>query len=310
MDDQISGGVAEAGNEPIEASTVERAKDFNLDYTGDEGIIEDETKTQVEPTVDEVEQKGQNLPLDEEQAASQEPQPEQPEKTDVETLQARINELSAIVNKYQQQELAARAQHPSAGAQPTTTPQQPQPQAVAPQQQSAPQMMPGQISNLDFLEGVENHIDLLETKEGLNSLLNKVASVAYTAAVQSASERIMREIPSLVQSSAQQQQAIASITGEFYQKNPDLVNFKQAVSMAAMQIYNEKPTLSLPEMLTEAAKRTREMLHISGAAQAKRRRVPAQPAGGSIRSSGGNRPSGATPQLTPQEQQILDLITF
>lgn len=117
----------------------------------------------------------------------------------------------------------------------------------------------------------------------------------------------MLRIPSIVSSSAQQQMAIENVTRDFYAANQDLVNFKQAVSMAAMQLYQENPNLLLPDLLSQAAARTREILHLKGINPGGKR-VPAQPAGNSVR--GGVDRSASEPQLSDQQKQILELLDF
>lgn len=191
--------------------------------------------------------------------------------------------------------------------------QQPQPQhQPQPQpQQSLAMPRPGETTTLDFLQG-QDHVDILSDAGKFNSLLNQVATVAFTAAVNAAQERIMTRIPEIVQASAQQQMEIHGMTERFYEANPDLVPYKQAVSMAAMQIHNEKPELALPDLLKGAAERTRNILRLTKTPAAPtsgaRQRRPAQPAGGSIRSQGGNRTPSGAPQMTDMERQIADLL--
>lgn len=284
-------GQNESGNIGAEAP-VEDSGDFSLDYSG-------EPEGSQEPQV------GENLPQSEPAPTEDVPKTDEvqiPEPIDqVAALQAKVNELTGIINGYQQKELLTQ---PQAQAQP-----QPQQQQTQEQAQQAAQTQPGQVSNLDFLQG-RDHIEILGDPAQFNNLLNQVCTVAFTAAVNAAQEKVMRQIPQLVQSSAQQQMAIQNITQQFYEQNKDLTNFRQAVSMAAMQLYNENPNLELPQLLQGAAQRTREMLHLAQAGvQNQRQRVPAQPAGGSVRSGGGNR-VGGQPEMTDQQKQILDLLTF
>lgn len=278
-------GQNESGNVGMEAP-VEDSGDFSLDYTG-------EPEGSQEPQV------GENLPQSEPaqtEEATQTDAVQTPEQVDpLAALQAKVNELTGVINGYQQKELLT---------QPQAQQQQTQEQA-----QQAAQTQPGQVSNLDFLQG-RDHIEILGDPAQFNNLLNQVCTVAFTAAVNAAQEKVMRQIPQLVQSSAQQQMAIQNITQQFYEQNKDLTNFRQAVSMAAMQLYNENPNLELPQLLQGAAQRTREMLHLAQAGvQNQRQRTPAQPAGGSVRSGGGNR-VGGQPEMTDQQKQILDLLTF
>lgn len=257
-------------------------QDYSLDFTGEE-----------------TDEKGQNLPLVEEQPAQEQTQEGQPTEqlqeqplSDVESLQRQLNDALGIINQYKQQELS-----------------QPKEQKQEPSQaQTLQAQQPGEVPKLDFLQG-RDHLDILQDPEKFNNLLCQVATVSFQAAVNAAQEQVMKRIPDIVQSAAQQQASVQSLTQEFYAKNPDLTPFKQAVSMAAMQLYNENPNLTLPDLLTQAGERTRGILRLSKAGAQPGRR-PAQPAGGSVRSAGGNRQQAGTPQMTEQERQILDLITF
>lgn len=164
----------------------------------------------------------------------------------------------------------------------------------------------GAVTDVDFLQGVSGdaYIDLLEDPAKFNKLLNTVASTAYIAAMNASQESIMRKIPDIVANSTNQQVYVNNATAEFYKNNPDLTMYKPAIAMAAMQIYNEQPNVSLPDLLTEAGKRTRDMLKLRPSSQ--RTRMPAQPAGRSI-IGGVDRASNGV-ALTDQERQILDLL--
>lgn len=274
-------------SQELESEGLEPSEDFSLDYDSSEGEQE----------------KPENLRLPEDSSSVEQPQtegeevaPPQTEEplSDLETLQRQYNEALGLLNQYKQKELLED---------PKTQAQEPQ-QNIAQQQQ---QLNQGEVPKLDFLQG-RDHIEILQDPEQFNSLLSSVATVAFNAAVQAAQDSIMTRIPEIVRTSAQQQISIENITKDFYSKNPDLANFRQAVSMAAMQLYNENPSLQLPELLSTAAQRTREMLRLTKTNTQQARR-PAQPAGGSIRSTGGSR-TQQTSQLSDQEQQILDLLNF
>lgn len=228
----------------------------------------------------------------------QEGQPQNEQPTDIEVLQSQLNDALGIISQYEQQKLL----NGQSQSQSNQQEQQSQPE------QSLKNVEPGEVVQLDFLRG-QDHIEILRDPEQFNNLLCQVATVSFNAAVQAAQEQVMRRIPNIVQSAAQQQQSISNITRDFYSKNPDLDKFRPAVSMAAMQLFNENPNLQLPDLLKGAAERTREMLRLSQSGVQRGRR-PAQPAGGSIRSAGGNRQPVGQPQLSDQEQQILDLLTL
>ena len=145
----------------------------------------------------------------------------------------------------------------------------------------------------------------MENRDSFNALLNKVATVAYNAAVMASQERILRQIPKVVETTANQQLQIKDIVGRFYATNKDLEPYKPAVSMAAIKLHNENPNMPLEEMLTKAAEETRRVLRIRPGVQ-NRQRVPAQPVGGGR--VGGDR-TQRSQTLSDQEQQILDLLS-
>lgn len=264
---QVNDG--EMGGGQVEESSM----DFPEDVT---------PPTEEQPQVPEVGTGEQNLP----------PSGEQPqEQTDpMEAMRQQLANVMGELQTYKQKEL----ENPS----PAAT------QAAAPSPLQS--VAPGQVSQLDFLQG-EDHVAILEDPAKFNNLLNKVATVAFNAAVNAAQEQVMRRIPGIVSSSAQQQVAIGDIVREFYTTNQDLAPFKQAVSMAAMQAFNEKPDLQLPELLALAAARTREILQLKGQVPG-RKRVPAQPAGNSVQ--GGVNRTASDPQLSDQQKQIADLLDF
>lgn len=242
----------------------------------------------VTPPAEEQPQAPEAAPGEQNLDGTEPPAQEQEDPTD--SLRRQLTEAMGLLSAYKQKEL----ENPSQAAT--------QAEAPSPLQSVAP----GQVSQLDFFQG-EDHVAILEDPAKLNGLLNKVATVAFSAAVNAAEERVMRRIPSIVSSSAQQHAAIGDTVRDFYSSNQDLVPFKQAVSMAAMQLYQEKPELQLPELLAQAASRTREILHLKGITPG-RKRVPAQPAGNSVR--GGVDRAASDPQLSDQQKQIADLLDF
>lgn len=162
---------------------------------------------------------------------------------------------------------------------------------------------PQEVSQLDFLNG-QAPTDFLESPEAFNGLLNKVATIAARAGQQAGYEMAMRTVPSVVQSSAQQQFQLQHAADNFYKTNADLVPFKKAVSMAALDYYSKNPGATPEQILEGAAVATRNILRMRGTTAG---RVPAQPAATPGVVGGAARTSGPA-QLTPLEQQILDTI--
>lgn len=283
-------------NEPTGQDT--NLDEFNLDYTGDSGNDAGvQNLNPTEPTSEEQPNEGQPNEGGELEPAPQpeggEPSLTEGEEDDAESLRRQLAEANLRLLQYEQ----GSAKQPQAQPQPEPAPTQPQQPSAFPQ-------MPNEVSSLDFI-GQEDHIRILESKESFNALLNKVATVAYNAAVMASQERILRQIPHVVETTANQQMQIKDIVGRFYSANKDLEPYKPAVSMAAIKLHNENPNMPLEEMLNKAAEETRKVLRIRPGTQA-RQRVPAQPVGGGR--VGGDRTTRPA-NLTEQEQQILDLLS-
>lgn len=259
--------------------TVEDSAEFDLDYTGD---AEAES---------EVQNLNANTPTTVEEPAQAQPAEETvpTEEDDVESLRQQLAEANLKLLQFEQSKSQEPAQ-PQPQPQPTPTPAFPK--------------MANEVSDIDFL-GQEDHLKYLENREMFNGLLNKVATVAFNAAVMASQERILRQIPAVVENTASQQARIREITSNFYTANSDLVPYKPAVSMAAIKLHNDNPSMPLEELLTKAAEETRRTLRIRPGTST-RPRVPAQPAGS------GRIGADRTPKtngLSEQEQQILDLLS-
>lgn len=278
----------------LESEGLSQSEDFSLDFSG---VSSEESEN------------GQNLPEDNlNQTQEQQTESQQTEElSNEDTLRNQLNDALAALNQYKQAELLNNPpQSQQANMQPQS--QQVQSQSQQVQQQNLKPWPSQDLPKIDFLQG-QDHIDILQDPGKFNELLCQVATLSFSAAVQAAQEEMMKKIPEIINTSTRQQVELENVTRDFYSKNQDLDKFRPAVSMAAMQLYNENPNLSLSEILSGAATRTREMLRLSQV-NSKPVRQPAQPAGGSIRSAGGNRQTPTGQQLTDQEQQILDLLTI
>jgi len=259
--------------------------EFDLDYSGEEQQVEavEEAPAEEAPAeVSQTEETEEGAVAEGETPAEEEAQPED----DLESLRQQLASSQLALLQLQKQQA-----------------QQVQPQAEAQPSMQLPNLA-NEVTSVDFLGG-EDHVSILESAEKFNALLNKVATVSANAAIAAAQERILRQIPQVVETTANQQMRIKDIVGRFYQANKDLEAYKPAVSMAAIQLHNANPSISLEELLSKAADETRKVLKIK-AGTVPRRRVPAQPVGsGKV---GGDRTSGQT-TLTEQEQQILELLS-
>lgn len=276
-------------SETTEVPNVETSSNdsnFDLDYTGDNP---DNSNNQIlEPPLGDA-QESQNTSVQQPpKDFSEKPQEESSDiYEDIESLRAQL----AAANL----ELIQHKQAESSNFQ--------QPQQIQPPENAFPRTA-SEVSNLDFL-GQDDHISILESREKFNGILNKVATVAYNAAVMAAQERILRQIPSVVETAANQQLQIKDIVGRFYEKNKDLEAYRPAVSMAAINLHNHNPNMPLEELLSKAADETRKVLRIRPGTPT-RQRVPAQPVGsGRVGNDRTYRPTN----LSEQEQQILDILS-
>lgn len=258
----------------MEEQNVEISEDFEVVETPQEEPVQEEAQAPAEPVQETTDQ---NL------AESSEAPQQEPEIDDITALQNQVNDLMGQLQAQPQQQAQAQ--------------EVPQPQFQAPQ--------PGEVTTVDFIGEEVNHVDLLEDREKFNGLLNKVATVAFNAALSAAQDRILRQIPQVVQSSARQQIQIEGITKDFYAANQDLAPFRNAVSMAAMQLYNENPNLHLSELLAKAAERTRSALRLRGGNV--RRKVTGSPV---VQGAQPRAGQGVGSALSDQEQQILELLNF
>ena len=284
---------------------IDPLEEFDLDFKGepDNSGVQNPNPTDPEPKEPPVENDPPAPPIDPQVPTTPPTEPED----DVTILQRRVEELTGKLMQYERGATPPPASAPQ--AQPQAQPQTPPTPAPASQPQQTPQFAipqtANEITNVDFL-GEGDHVDIMEDKARFNQLLNKVATVAFNAAVTASQERILRQIPQVVETTANQQRQIQTVVEKFYASHKDLEPFKQAVSMAAMQLHNENPAMPLEEILNKAAERTREVLRIRPGGGA-RPRTPAQPVGGGR--SGMDR-TQTHAQLSMQEQQIMDLISF
>ena len=288
IDGQITEGqdtapIEEGSTQEGAIQETEPTEDFDLDFTGDEGG--DTSGQNLNPTEPSPEATPEANP-----ASTPEPTP----GDDIESLRQQLAAANLRLLQYEEGKVQQ-------------TPPQPQPQP-APQQTATPSpsfpQTANEVSDLDFI-GQTDHLSILENRDSFNALLNKVATVAYNAAVMASQERILRQIPKVVETTANQQLQIKGIVDRFYTTNKDLEPYKPAVSMAAIKLYNENPNMPLEEMLTKAAEETRRVLRIRPGVP-NRQRVPAQPVGGGR--VGGDR-TQRSQTLSDQEQQILDLLS-
>lgn len=114
-------------------------------------------------------------------------------------------------------------------------------------------------ADTDFI-GNEPLEQLLDTREGLNKLLNIVASKAAELSINQAHERTIRTIPEVVTKYVTNMSTMKNLHDEFYANNEDLQPFKRVCGGIANQIAAEHPDFTVAKVFEETAKQTRQTL--------------------------------------------------
>ncbi len=137
----------------------------------------------------------------------------------------------------------------------------------------------------------------------LNGVLHNVVQTAVNKAV----EKMLVNIPSVVQTQVKQQKTLNDAVSDFYNANEDLIPAKKVVAMFTNEVVAEHPDYSLEKVLEEAARKTRETLGIvkglePTTARNESGRRPALPKKPS------SRTSTKKPTMTKLEQEIAELL--
>ncbi len=217
-------------------------------------------------------------------AVHADPAPATPAMTDVEALQAKINELSAQLLE-------------KSAAQPVKPTETPTPPAGA----TATTEVDDFLGDLDIDEVVAKP-----------ELFNKVLSQAVRQAQQQTIEMMLNSLPSLVQPVIRQTIAMEDSIKSFYSEHPLLGNFKQVVGTVANQLQAAEPQASFAELLPKVAQKAYEYLRIDPAGLPKTPATPTpqtqNPKNAGLPSGGGSRQNNNTPAIPALEQEILDLM--
>lgn len=155
-----------------------------------------------------------------------------------------------------------------------------------------------EVTDLDWLQGQDPTV-YFEDSQKFNGLLNTLFTVAVRTAEASAHEKVLRAIPQIVATSAQQHVDVTTAVNDFYNANQDLTPFKSAVALAATHINSKEPNLPLTDLFAKAGAMTREIMRLRKATPPVRPAVPAAVSGG------GGRATGT--QLSAIEKQIAEL---
>lgn len=143
---------------------------------------------------------------------------------------------------------------------------------------------------------------------------NQVLAKVYKAAEANARQKVMQDVPQLVQKTASRQATYQTAVQNFYDDNPDLKPFKKFVSVTMNEVAAENPDMNLEDMLQETAKRARKNLALaSSAREQEEERREQEDQGPSDKpafaeGSKGGRSNGGGDTRSNQQKQIDDLI--
>lgn len=187
-----------------------------------------------------------------------------------------INQMAATIMALQNGAQAAPGAQAPIPPQPASGPQGAQAPVPAPGTQAP--VPPQPMQPFEFVKTEEEMDELFKTKEGFNKLLT---GVMYKSV-----ESMMRVVPKLVSTLADQQITTRSAITEFYSNNKDLIPSKAYVGMVADELVAHHPDWTMDKLFGELGKEVRTRLKmVGGGAQAP---IP---------------PQGPTPPQPPQPPQ-------
>jgi len=129
---------------------------------------------------------------------------------------------------------------------------------------AAPADEPDPATPVDFIGDLDME-DLLDSKDKLNSLLNKVRDDAMKLGAQ----QVLKSIPQIVDNSVNSQVTLTQARDKFYRENDDLVPYGNLVGLAVMKISEKDPTRTVDSVLADAAKVVRNTLRLKRKAETK-----------------------------------------
>jgi len=158
--------------------------------------------------------------------------------------------------------------------------------------------------NVYDLIGDNDIDDVLGSKELFNVAIAKAMQVAEERAIQ----KILVSIPGIVMRQTEQQLAIKQATDEFYIENPDLEPVKKTVAAVANEIYSTNPQLTIAEIFTKSAEKTREILGLRKKANTLINEQGRSPE--LVQRTTGARGRTKEPSLDKFQQELQDLLNF
>ena len=151
---------------------------------------------------------------------------------------------------------------------------------------------------IDFLKG--RPIEDFDTVEGLNALLNEVATQAKADTPDNTDavvEKILRTIPTLVAGQIVQQNTMNEMVKDFYGVNKDLLGAKRTMGVFANEVHSEHPDWETKDVFNEAGTRTRKALGLRAQATTPTKRSPAFAKQRGARKGGGEEPTGVEKEI-------------
>lgn len=138
--------------------------------------------------------------------------------------------------------------------------------------------------------------------------LNEVLHKVYQRASADTSERVLKQIPEIVQASSARQMTLQEAVKKFYASNPDLQEHAKYVGYVANQIKAKNPEMAINDILDETEKEVRKSLAITKKAKEKeeeRRKNTDKPA---FARGSGNHKGGKTDNRNNFQKQADEMI--
>lgn len=173
---------------------------------------------------------------------------------------------------------------------------------VIPTKADTPEPEPKEAEAPDFVGELD--LDTLAMdKNVLNTVLNGVVQTAVTRAV----EKMLVNVPQVVQTQVKYYKVLTDAVDDFYKQNEDLVPARQVVRMVTNEVVAEHPDWELPKVLDEAATKTRKLLGVVKQTTGNQEMTPGgrKPA---LPKKTSTRKAVKKPKLSKLEQEIAELL--
>ncbi len=139
----------------------------------------------------------------------------------------------------------------------------------------------------------------ISSKEGMQKILDKIE-----AASAERMQQLIRAIPKVIRSVADEVVSTRLAISDFYQANSDLLPFKPLVKFTINKLQSENPDMDLEELLDKAGKEVRKVLKLEHGGNG-RSREKVKPA--TVEKSSGSR-KPQPPKLTGIEAEIDEIL--